>query len=54
MRRYSWANAGRSFVICHSSTEEMYSLAPFGIVSPVFGADRWELIEILEQQDNDH
>jgi hypothetical protein len=51
MRRYSWANAGGSFVICHASTKEMYSIAPFGIVSSVFGADRWELIEILEGQD---
>jgi len=52
MSRYSWATGfGGSFVICHASTAEMYSQAPFGILSPVFGAGRLELIEILESQD---
>lgn len=51
MSRYSWAVAKDSFVIFHASTCEMYLKAPFGIVSPVFGACKLELIDILEAQD---
>jgi hypothetical protein len=52
MSRYSWAvGFGGSFVICHANTNEMYSQDPYGILSPVFGAGRFELIEILERQD---
>lgn len=53
MSRYSWAVGRDSFVICHSSNSEMYKKAPYGIVSPVFGASKLELIDILEAQDEE-
>ena len=31
----------------------MYKKAPYGIVSPVFGASKLELIDILEAQDEE-
>lgn len=48
--RFSWAvNGLGGFVICRQATKDMCEF-PFGICCPINGASRWELIEILEQQ----
>lgn len=52
MGRYSWAvGPGDLFVICHTNLEEMRRLAPYGICRPVNGSSKWDLIDILEEQD---
>lgn len=48
---FSWAVDGSgSFVICHKCTQAMYAIAPSGIVCPIGGASRYDLIDILEAQ----
>lgn len=48
--RFSWATDGLGgFVICHQDTENLYRF-PYGIFSPINGASKWDLIEILEAQ----
>jgi hypothetical protein len=53
VKKYSWANGKDDFyVICHNDGNFMSEHFPYGICSPVFGASKWELIDILEEQDN--
>ena len=53
MSKYSWGVDGfGSFVICHKNYVD-FNRFRYGIVCPVFGADRWELIDILEAQDEE-